>query len=625
MAERPASKWHRELEVFSRIKSALILEGDIHDSYPYPTGELAGAWLDLRGYLHAYFSELGYRNILLYNPIDGFTSGHILPEARREALERFSALVGVRAGDGRIPAPFEPAEAGAPRIIRDALRQGGQSTVVILDMASRYVPAPHQMTPEEQTSFTLLQQGILGAAEVRSDGGRLRNMAVFIADKQNDIPAWMYLNISQVRSIRIDPPSAADRLAFMGGYRPAAFFDRAVYAQDAAAYAGRENEWRKIVDRFVSRTDGFTYFELEQLRRLCRSRRIRVPDLCSAVDLYTYGMQSNPWQDAGLIRRLSDGEAILTRRVKGQRAAVLQSLDILKRAASGLSRLRNPASPKGVLFFAGPTGTGKTELAKTLAELVFGDESACVRFDMSEYMHENSDQRLLGAPPGYVGYEAGGQLTNAVRKNPFSILLFDEIEKASPTILDKFLQILEDGRMTDGQGNTACFSDCIIIFTSNLGVTAWDRLGNRTVNVTPDMPGEEARGRIVRAIQDHFKLELGRPEILNRIGENIVVFDYISRDAAAQILRARLEAMRNTIRSEKGIDVDFAPIEGVLLERAAGNLENGGRGINNVIEKLLINPLARHIFDEQVGSGEGRVVTAILDDHAPADIEWRKI
>jgi len=391
-----------------------------------------------------------------------------------------------------------------------------------------------------------------------------------------------------------------------------------------ADYIGRENELHKVIDKFVSRTEGFTYFELEQLQNLCCSRGIHIPKMCSVVDLYTYGILENPWEDQGLISRLRSGKEILTRRVKGQEEAITQSLDILKRAVSGLSKVRNSASPKGVLFFAGPTGTGKTETAKTLAELVFGDESACIRFDMSEYSQDNSDQRLLGAPPGYVGYEAGGQLTNAVRKNPFSILLFDEIEKANPLIMDKFLQILEDGRMTDGQGNTVYFSDCIIIFTSNLGIYSTDRYGNRQVNVSRDMPKDTVRAKVIDAIQDHFKLKLGRPEILNRIGENIVVFNYITKDVAAEIVKSRLKSMHSSILDEIGVNIDFSQIENQLLDLAVENLDNGGRGINNVIEKSLINPLGRHIFDDNVAKGEHLVVTRICDDLTPVDIEWRR-
>ena len=218
---------------------------------------------------------------------------------------------------------------------------------------------------------------------------------------------------------------------------------------------------------------------------------------------------------------------------------------------------------------------------------------------MSEYSQSHSDQKLLGAPPGYVGYEAGGQLTNAVRENPFSILLFDEIEKAHPSIFDKFLQILEDGRMTDGQGNTVYFSECIIIFTSNLGIYTRNEMGVREPNVTPDMDYPEVQKKVRQAIEDYFKLELGRPEILNRIGENIVVFDFIRPEVAKQILDAQVTKIVKNLATEKGIELVITEkAKSVLVTKALGNLGNGGRGIGNIVESLLINPLARYMFDE---------------------------
>ena len=290
-------------------------------------------------------------------------------------------------------------------------------------------------------------------------------------------------------------------------------------------------------------------------------------------------------------------------RVKGQPAAQSKTLDIVKRAITGLSGLQGSSHgrPKGVLFFAGPTGTGKTETAKTLAEILFGSEDACIRFDMSEYSQPHSDQKLLGAPPGYVGYEAGGQLTNAVRNRPFSILLFDEIEKAHPTILDKFLQILEDGRMTDGQGQTVYFSECIIIFTSNLGIYTRDARGERHLNVTMDMTYEDVAKRVRRAIEDYFKLELGRPEILNRIGENIVVFDFIRPDVAERILAAQVKKIVRFLREDKEIALTLSDkAQAKLREVALCNLANGGRGIGNIVESHLINPLSRFLFDHDL-------------------------
>lgn len=619
-------KWHQELEIFSQIKNSIILEGNIYDSYSYPNGDFRGAWLNLPQYLHTFFSELGYQNIIQYNHIDGFTCVDVFPDKREAQMDSFAKIVNGTIQDGRISARFTAEnQSGAPYLIRDAIIHAEIPTVIIMNYSSRYILSPDRMNPLEQMSFSILKQAILNAGETYTrDHTRRRNMLVFITEKKNDIPAWMFLGVSQIKGINLDYPTSAERLRFIGGYQPSSFFDKKIYQEDMARYIGHENELHKVIDKFVSRTEGFTYYELAQLQNLCKARHVRIPKMCSVVDLYTYGIQENPWEDESLNTRLQSGKEIMTKRVKGQDEAITQSLDILKRAVSGLSKVRNNASPKGVLFFAGPTGTGKTETAKALAELVFGDENACIRFDMSEYSQDNSDQRLLGAPPGYVGYEAGGQLTNAIRKNPFSIVLFDEIEKASPTIMDKFLQILEDGRMTDGQGNTAYFSDCIIIFTSNLGIYTTDRYGNREVNVTREMPPEEVRAKVTEAIQDHFKLKLGRPEILNRIGENIVVFNYITEDIAATILTARLKSMHSSILDETGIDIDFSQIESQLLERVVTNLDNGGRGINNMIEKLLINPLGRHIFDDRVAKGERIKVTSIRDDITPIDIEWRR-
>src|SRR5262249_53243971 len=157
---------------------------------------------------------------------------------------------------------------------------------------------------------------------------------------------------------------------------------------------------------------------------------------------------------------------------------------------------------------------GKTELAKTVTSLLFGDESAYIRFDMSEFSAEHADQRLIGAPPGYIGYNTGGELTNAIRQKPFSVVLFDEIEKAHPRILDKFLQILDDGVLTSGRGERVYFSESLIIFTSNLGMTRTLPDGSRAANVAPGEPIDEIRHKVRSEIEYHFKLEISRPEIL---------------------------------------------------------------------------------------------------------------
>jgi ATP-dependent Clp protease ATP-binding subunit ClpA len=285
-------------------------------------------------------------------------------------------------------------------------------------------------------------------------------------------------------------------------------------------------------------------------------------------------------------------------------------LDIIKRAATGVGGGRRGGRPRGIAFLAGPTGVGKTELAKTITELLFGDETAYIRFDMSEFSAEHADQRLIGAPPGYVGYDMGGELTNAVRERPFSVVLFDEIEKAHPRILDKFLQILDDGVLTSGRGERVYFSEALIIFTSNLGIYSTGPDGIRTANVTPDQPFEDVRSRVRAEIGNYFKLVLNRPEILNRFGENIIVFDFIRPAVADQIFSSMVESVLGDAAAS-GHQVSIAPeAMATLRSLCTRDLSNGGRGIRNMIEAHLINPLARALFDGEV-EGPTRVTSVI--------------
>nr|WP_246426014.1 AAA family ATPase [Sphingomonas kyeonggiensis] len=285
-------------------------------------------------------------------------------------------------------------------------------------------------------------------------------------------------------------------------------------------------------------------------------------------------------------------------------------LDIVKRAATGIGGGGRGGRPRGIAFLAGPTGVGKTELAKTVTELLFGDESAYIRFDMSEFSAEHADQRLIGAPPGYVGYDVGGELTNAVRERPFSVVLFDEIEKAHPRILDKFLQILDDGVLTSGRGDRVYFSEALIIFTSNLGIYSTAPDGGRVANVTPDQPFEEVRSRVRAEIANHFKLVLNRPEILNRFGENVIVFDFI-RPAVAEEIFASMVRSVLADAAASGHRVDLSPEASETLRHlCTADLSNGGRGIRNQIEAHLINPLARALFDR---GGEGPVTVVAVE------------
>ena len=617
-------KWHRELATYAQIKRAVILEGNINDTFDY-----LGRGRDrIQFYLGNFFAD-DYDCVMMFDILNGVTDPRREPGQSKNKMSDEDKKI-EKEWEKSVRAVFEAAGDDSELDLNDAgvslnafceklpylLRQAEKRIMVILNLASRYTSRPDSLSQQDVEAFAQVQQAIAGA-----QGG---NFVVLITNKQNDLPSWFFLDNPCIKTVHVDLPTAEERRAFVEGEALGNFFREEVYEQDMEEYREHPKELSELINRFVSRTEGMTNIEMVDLSYLSRDLDLRVPELCSVIDWYLYGIRENPWEDARLRERVHKGEGILTDKVKGQPAAIKAVMDVIKRSIVGLSGIQHKSGskPKGILFFAGPTGTGKTETAKAIAELLFGDaiqnEKTFIRFDMSEYSQSHSDQRLLGAPPGYVGYEAGGQLTNAVRKNPFCVLLFDEIEKAAPSIMDKFLQILEDGRMTDGQGHTVYFSESILIFTSNLGIRNREQQSD---NVTMDMPYEEVSSRIRAAIDQYFKKELGRPEILNRIGENIIVFDFIRPEIAAEILSMQLHAIQHALQETKHIRLEWEPAaENQLLQRAQKNLGNGGRGIVNVVESAWVNPLARFMFDQDVQPDSTLKILEIDESQTPVSL-----
>ncbi|MBE5797959.1 MAG: ATP-dependent Clp protease ATP-binding subunit [Clostridiales bacterium] len=594
------SKWHRELELFSAVKPLIILEGNVLDRYRYPVaGSLPEDTLaPLPEYLQGFLTDSGYAQVVFYSNLVGFMNPY-----QPQMLTDFARQNGCTVKAGAIPAEFKGnTQETAPNVIRRAMAQGTAATAVIMELASHYIITPERMDQHDVNSFNLLMQSAMSAATVRTPAGRRQNLLILLVNKLNDLPAWFYLNNPLCKTITLEAPDREERKRLISGSAWPTFFDSTVYRTDMPYYEQHPEELSRLREKFVGLTEGLTFTELDAMRRLSKQECTPIRDLCSIVDLYKYGIKENPWANLSL-DSLRTAKQDFQKRIKGQDPALERTLDVVKRAVTGMNGLSSSSTskPKGVLFYAGPTGTGKTETAKALAEKLFGDESACIRFDMSEYGQSHSDQKLLGAPPGYVGYEAGGQLTNAIQKNPFSVVLFDEIEKAHSSILDKFLQILEDGRLTDGQGHTVYFSETIIIFTSNLGMYVKDEFGKRYQNVTMDMDYAEVEKRLRQAVEDHFKLELGRPEILNRIGENIVIFDFIREEAGQAILRSQVDKIIRRMDEQKRIRITVTDeAYGQLSAAALADLSNGGRGIGNQVEALLINPMSRWLFDNGV-------------------------
>jgi ATP-dependent Clp protease ATP-binding subunit ClpA len=349
--------------------------------------------------------------------------------------------------------------------------------------------------------------------------------------------------------------------------------------------------------------------EVAAIAQMAWHEKIPFSKIGDAVLRYKLGIQENMWERLGP-EKISGAEDFLNGRVMGQAAAVRHAADILKRSRfnlSGAQFSRHSQRPKGIMFLAGPTGTGKTELARALTELIFGSSTHYIRFDMSEFSHEHANQRLIGAPPGYVGYDVGGELTNAIKQNPFSLVLFDEIEKAHPRILDMFLQILDDGRLTSGRGETVYFSESLIVFTSNLGMFEQAPDGAKRARVTPDMSYEDISLNISDAIGDFFKYRINRPEILNRIGRNIVVFDFIREETARGIFHRMMDNVLFRLEDGYGIKIKFGGRAlGEIADIVCADLSMGGRGIGSNLEAFFMNPLSRRMSEIHRGGPAGQ-------------------
>ncbi len=297
----------------------------------------------------------------------------------------------------------------------------------------------------------------------------------------------------------------------------------------------------------------------------------------------------------GEMQKLVTMEERLRQRVIGQDEALTAVANAVRRARAGL---QDPNRPVGSFIFLGPTGVGKTETARALAEFLFDDERAMIRLDMSEYMEKHAVARMIGAPPGYVGYEEGGQLTEAVRRRPYSVILFDEIEKAHPDVFNVLLQILDDGRLTDSKGRTVDFKNTVLIMTSNLG--------SREIRDVGD-DEKQIREAVLQVLQDHFK-----PEFLNRI-DDIVIFHQLSREQIVQIIEVQLERLRAML-AERNITLKLDESAKQLLANEGYDPNYGARPLKRAIQTLIQNPLAIKLLQGEIDAGQTIHVSADGDE-----------
>ena len=590
------SPWLEKFNRESRFKSAILLSGNTQDVIKNEKNN----YVPLLQVVVDNLRKNGYSNVVVWDRIDGIDpklSDKVDSSCScKKTTNQYNFDDDDTQTEGQNNKYTELKEFFP--IIANAIKNGTEKTAFVLNYSDFLFGTGGSLSEAERVYLGSLIKSVQNSQNynlLNSSFEQVKNIIVLVARESASIPPIFYCGETSVSNIVVPLPGRTEREQFI--------------KSNIGLLKVRENlnSDNTAVDNIVDATDSFSLKEIIQLMKLSRHQEDTMK-FNKLISLYKYGKKSSPWEELSK-DKLVTLKDVLKKRVKGQDQAVDKIYNVIIRAFTGLSGLQHSATqkkPKGTLFFVGPTGVGKTELAKALAEFLFGDENACIRFDMSEFNHENSDQRFVGAPPGYVGYEAGGQLTNAVKEKPFCVLLFDEVEKAHGRILDKFLQILEDGRLTDGKGETVSFAETFIIFTSNIGAA----------EIKPS--DKNVSRQFIDKVRDHFVNELKRPELLNRIGNNVVPFNFInSAEVFAKIAEAKFKPYIDCIKEKYRANLRFENSEAAYKALAdATDISNGGRGLLSLIETTIGNPLAEFLFmNSDRIEGRSIVIKPLYPDH----------
>ena len=609
-AEPLTSSWLGDFAAQLYRGHHVLLHGNINDLVL-----AAGRDIGFAQALVRLLDEFGYDVVARYDVVDGLQAAPGSDAARFDAL--LTSMAGQQSDPAAVAQDSSPTRTGAARQdvvqaaraphaasmanpevaaqrIHQILSQSDVATAVWADAADLLIRDPRHIDLSERQLLMRIRRAMRDAAIVPGKQGRnLRNVIVFSTTRLAHIPEGFVTDDPTLTTVEVPLPDFKERLTFLSQR-----FSR-FYGSEGIA----DDEQANVVDRLARLSDSIGFRNLDAMARLSTLASIDVDDSSRLVSYFRFGVRHDPWSDlrSSDVRRSRE---TLIGRVIGQPQAVEALVEAVMAAHLGIDFVADPNAsagrPKGAFFFVGPTGVGKTELAKALAELLFGDAAALIRFDMSEYSQSHSVERLVGSPPGYVGYGEGGQLTRRVLERPFSVLLFDEIEKADRNVFDKFLQILDEGRLTDGQGRTADFSQTVIIFTSNQGTAELYGQGDPTA-----LDYEKISDHYRAHITNYFRQELGRPELLGRLGEeNVLAFDVLRSDSVRAIASKFLDQLLRSLESS-GLDVRLdreAALAAVRQDvQRTDVLLEGGRGIRRAVDRTVRKPLLRWLVENEEG------------------------
>ena len=567
------------------IKKCVMIDGNVGDVYLDEKNKI----VTLREFLEAMFKDMDYQDIVYWDRVEGATGAvdklTLTDEVKVEGDsydldDEEEKDINPKTQQGLFKSPAEILNIVYKNVI-DKKRK-----VAFIINWSEYLFSANGLSDDERQNITLLGKALKDRKVDYLNSDCNESVVVIILNKASGMPLSFYQGNPEVEIVTLQKPDREERKQIIQKIEDS--FEVKLKTGTTSLLDPENIECIDMLEDFTNR-------EIIQLSRLSRKEDKMTFD--KLFYLFKYGEKENPWEKLEQ-SRVKNIKKELSERVIGQEEAIAKIEKTVVKAYMGLTGLHKTSSrsmPKGVFFFVGPTGVGKTELSKALAKFLFGDEQACIRFDMSEYAQENSDQKLIGAAPGYVGYEEGGQLTNAIKEHPFSVVLFDEIEKAAkpnPRILDIFLQILEDGRLTDSKGETVYFSDTIIVFTSNLGAN----------QVAMSSDKEAVAKEFIKIVKDYFDNELKRPELLGRIGyNNIVPFNFIQdREFQYKICKNKLKPVIRGIEEKYKLELEFEKeMEAIEYILKSVDSSKGGRDILNAINDRLLDPLAMFLFENK--------------------------